>query len=166
MSLPESNSDSCSRPDGTALAILPTTPVTGVSPQTPMNTRIAGKKVLTIILAGGQGSRLAPLTDERAKSAVPFLGHYRLIDFVLSNVANSGLQDVWVIEQYLPHSLNAHLSGGRPWDLDRSRTAGCSCCRPFRGRRGMTVALPKGMPTPWPCMRSLSATRVRTPYWC
>lgn len=73
------------------------------------------------MLAGGKGSRLAPLTTERAKPAVPFLGTYRLIDFTLSNLVNSGLQDVWVIEQYLPHGLNDHLSGGRPWDLDRTR---------------------------------------------
>ncbi len=73
------------------------------------------------MLAGGKGSRLSPLTTERAKPAVPFLGTYRLIDFTLSNLVNSGLQDVWVIEQYLPHGLNDHLSGGRPWDLDRTR---------------------------------------------
>ena len=83
--------------------------------------RIAGQKVLAVVLAGGKGSRLAPLTQERAKPAVPFLGTYRLIDFTLSNLVNSGVQDVWVIEQYLPHGLNDHLSGGRPWDLDRTR---------------------------------------------
>ncbi|WP_216328540.1 glucose-1-phosphate adenylyltransferase family protein [Deinococcus aestuarii] len=86
-----------------------------------MSTRIAGQKVLAIVLAGGKGSRLAPLTTERAKPAVPFLGTYRLIDFSLSNLVNSGVGDVWVIEQYLPHGLNDHLSGGRPWDLDRTR---------------------------------------------
>lgn len=84
-------------------------------------TFIAGQKVLAIVLAGGRGSRLFPLTEKRAKPAVPFLGHYRLIDFSLSNLVNSGVHDVWVIEQYLPHGLNDHLSGGRPWDLDRSR---------------------------------------------
>lgn len=84
-------------------------------------TKIAGQKVLAIVLAGGRGSRLSPLTDERAKPAVPFLGTYRLIDFTLSNLVNSGVQDVWVVEQYLPHGLNDHLSGGRPWDLDRTR---------------------------------------------
>lgn len=86
-----------------------------------MTTRIAGKTILAIVLAGGRGSRLSPLTDERAKPALPFLGHYRLIDFTLSNLVHSGVQDVWVIEQYLPHGLNDHLSGGRPWDLDRTR---------------------------------------------
>lgn len=86
-----------------------------------MSTRIAGQKVLAIVLAGGKGSRLAPLTTERAKPAVPFLGTYRLIDFPLSNLVHSGIDDVWVVEQYLPHGLNDHLSGGRPWDLDRTR---------------------------------------------
>ncbi len=86
-----------------------------------VTTRIARQKVLAIVLAGGRGSRLSPLTDERAKPAVPFLGTYRLIDFTLSNLVHSGVQDVWVIEQYLPHGLNDHLSGGRPWDLDRTR---------------------------------------------
>ena len=86
-----------------------------------MKTRIAGKTILAIVLAGGRGSRLSPLTDERAKPAVPFLGTYRLIDFTLSNLVHSGINDVWVIEQYLPHGLNDHLSGGRPWDLDRTR---------------------------------------------
>ncbi|SEJ17310.1 glucose-1-phosphate adenylyltransferase [Deinococcus reticulitermitis] len=86
-----------------------------------MITRIAKQKVLAIVLAGGRGSRLSPLTDERAKPAVPFLGTYRLIDFTLSNLVHSGVHDVWVIEQYMPHGLNDHLSGGRPWDLDRTR---------------------------------------------
>ncbi len=78
-------------------------------------------RVLALILAGGRGSRLSPLTDRRAKPAVPVLGHYRLIDFALSNLAHSGISDVWVLEQYQPHRLNTHLSGGRPWDLDRTR---------------------------------------------
>lgn len=94
----------------------------GTRPQTGrVITRIAGKTILAIVLAGGRGSRLSPLTDERAKPAVPFLGTYRLIDFTLSNLVHSGISDVWVIEQYMPHGLNDHLSGGRPWDLDRTR---------------------------------------------
>lgn len=86
-----------------------------------MMTVIAGQRILAVVLAGGRGSRLSPLTDTRAKPAVPFLGTYRLIDFTLSNLVNSGVHDVWVVEQYMPHGLNDHLSGGRPWDLDRTR---------------------------------------------
>lgn len=88
--------------------------------------------MLVVILAGGQGSRLAPLTDEVAKPAVPFLGQFRLIDFVLSNVVNSGLSDVWVIQQYLAHTLSDHLSGGQPWDLQRRR-GGLRIMPPFSG---------------------------------
>lgn len=75
--------------------------------------------MLALILAGGAGSRLDVLTEGRAKPALPFGGAYRLIDFPLSNCAHSGLTDVWVVEQYEPYGLNAHLANGRPWDLDR-----------------------------------------------
>lgn len=78
-------------------------------------------RVLCIVLAGGQGSRLGPLTDGRAKPSLPVGGHHRLIDVALSNATHSGLDDVWVLEQYEPHLLNEHLAGGRPWDLDRTR---------------------------------------------
>lgn len=77
-------------------------------------------RILVVVLAGGAGGRLAPLTDHRAKPSLPFGGTYRLIDIALSQVAHSGLQDVWVIEQYEPHALNDHLANGRPWDLDRT----------------------------------------------
>lgn len=78
------------------------------------------EKVLALILAGGKGGRLGLLTDDKAKPVMPFGGAYRLIDFALSNCVNSGISDVWVIEQYELHSLNEHLSNGRPWDLDRT----------------------------------------------
>ncbi|HEY0792450.1 MAG TPA: glucose-1-phosphate adenylyltransferase family protein [Chthoniobacterales bacterium] len=77
-------------------------------------------KVLAIILAGGKGGRLGPLTADRAKPAMPFGGTHRLIDFALSNCLHSGLADVWVVEQYELHTLNDHLANGRPWDLDRT----------------------------------------------
>ncbi len=67
-------------------------------------------KVLSIILAGGEGKRLAPLTHDRAKPAVPFGGHYRLIDFPLSNLANGGYRKIVVLTQYKSHSLDVHLS--------------------------------------------------------
>lgn len=78
------------------------------------------EKILALILAGGKGGRLGLLTDEKAKPVMPFGGSYRLIDFALSNCVNSQISDVWVIEQYELHSLNEHLSNGRPWDLDRT----------------------------------------------
>ncbi len=90
-------------------------------------------RVLVVVLAGGAGSRLAPLTDGLAKPAVPFGGMCRLIDITLSNVANSGLSDVWVVEQYEPHALNDHLANGRPWDLDRTH-GGLQILPPFQGR--------------------------------
>ena len=67
-------------------------------------------KVLSIILAGGKGNRLAPLTHDRAKPAVPFGGHYRLIDFPLSNLANGGYRKIVVLTQYKSHSLDVHIS--------------------------------------------------------
>ncbi|MER7796148.1 glucose-1-phosphate adenylyltransferase [Microbacterium sp. NPDC096154] len=70
----------------------------------------ATKKVLSIVLAGGEGKRLMPLTLDRAKPAVPFGGHYRLIDFALSNLMNSGLRQVIVLTQYKSHSLDRHIS--------------------------------------------------------
>jgi glucose-1-phosphate adenylyltransferase len=72
-------------------------------------------KLLAMILAGGEGRRLDPLTRERAKPAVPFGGRYRIIDFVLSNFANSGITKMKVLVQYKSESLNAHIQRG--WRL-------------------------------------------------
>ena len=70
----------------------------------------APKKVFGIILAGGEGKRLMPLTADRAKPAVPFGGQYRLIDFAISNLINSGLRQIVVLTQYKSHSLDRHIS--------------------------------------------------------
>jgi len=70
----------------------------------------AAPKVFGIILAGGEGKRLMPLTADRAKPAVPFGGQYRLIDFAISNLINSGLRQVVVLTQYKSHSLDRHIS--------------------------------------------------------
>jgi len=91
--------------------------------------------VLTLILAGGAGSRLEALTERRAKPALPFGGTYRLIDIPLSNLLHSGLSDVWIVEQYRPHSLNDHLANGRPWDLDRTH-GGLRVLPPYQGDEG------------------------------
>src|SRR5919205_3327007 len=89
--------------------------------------------VFSIILAGGEGSRLSILAEKRAKPAMPFAGKYRIIDFTLSNCANSDLSDVAVLTQYRPHSLNEHIGSGRPWDLDRTR-GGIHLWQPYLGR--------------------------------
>ncbi len=78
-------------------------------------------RVLVVVLAGGAGSRLESLTHSRAKPAVPYAGHYRLVDVVLTNCMHSGLSEVWLTQQTNPVSLSDHLNGGRPWDLDRTR---------------------------------------------
>jgi glucose-1-phosphate adenylyltransferase len=70
---------------------------------------------LTIVLAGSSGKRLRPLTDERAKSAVPFGGKYRIIDFTLANCLNSGLRQILVLTQHQSHSLQKHLRDG--WSI-------------------------------------------------
>lgn len=72
-------------------------------------------RVLAIVLAGGEGKRLMPLTADRAKPAVPFGGSYRLIDFVLSNMVNAGYLRICVLTQYKSHSLNRHITTA--WSL-------------------------------------------------
>ena len=93
---------------------------------------MADPKVLALVLAGGEGGRLELLTEVRAKPAMPFAGVYRLIDFPLSSCVHSGISDVWVLQQYRPHSLSDHLSNGRPWDLDRTH-GGFRVLHPYLG---------------------------------
>lgn len=76
---------------------------------------MAKKRILAIVLAGGEGKRLMPLTVDRAKPAVPFGGNYRLIDFSLSNMVNSGYLKIVVLTQYKSHSLDTHIA--RTWRL-------------------------------------------------
>ena len=76
---------------------------------------VADPRVLSLVLAGGEGKRLAPLTAFRAKPAVPFAGHYRLVDFVLSNLANGGYLKIVVLTQYKSHSLDLHIA--RTWRM-------------------------------------------------
>ena len=93
------------------------------------------KKVLAVVLAGGEGKRLSVLAQERAKPAVPFAGKYRIIDFVLSNCVNSGINAVAVIPQYNPRSLARHIGVGKPWDLDRV-VGGITLLYPFVSTNG------------------------------
>jgi glucose-1-phosphate adenylyltransferase len=90
-------------------------------------------RVVAMLMAGGAGTRLAILSESRAKPAVPFAGKFRIIDFTLSNCVNSGIFNVAVLTQYQPHSLNAHLAIGKPWDLDRHR-GGLHLRQPYLGR--------------------------------
>ena len=76
------------------------------------------KNCIAMLLAGGQGSRLYALTQKVAKPSVPFGGKYRIIDFPLSNCANSGIDTVGVLTQYRPLQLNSYIGSGQPWDMD------------------------------------------------
>lgn len=88
------------------------------------------KKMIAMLLAGGQGSRLGVLTSHVAKPAVSFGGKYRIIDFPLSNCINSGVDTVGVLTQYQPLRLNTHIGIGIPWDLDRN-IGGVSILPPY-----------------------------------
>lgn len=86
-------------------------------------------ETLTLILAGGKGSRLDILSQKRSKPAMPFAGKFRIIDFALSNCAQSNLYDIGILTQYLPLSLNEHIGSGKAWDLDR-RDSGVTLLQP------------------------------------
>jgi glucose-1-phosphate adenylyltransferase len=77
-------------------------------------------KILAIVQAGGAGGRMDVLTLERAKPALPFAGSYQLLDFPLSNLVNSRIDDVWLSVQYQASALQDQVRNGRPWDLDRT----------------------------------------------
>ncbi|MFD1884312.1 glucose-1-phosphate adenylyltransferase [Paenibacillus wenxiniae] len=82
--------------------------------------RKTNKECIAMLLAGGEGRRLAPLTSIIAKPAVPFGGDYRIIDFPLSNCANSGIDTVGVLTQYEAQSLHDHIGGGDAWSTDNN----------------------------------------------
>lgn len=87
-------------------------------------------EIIAMILAGGQGTRLGKFTKNIAKPAVPFGGKYRIIDFVLSNCANSNMATVGVLTQYQPLILNSHIGIGSPWDMDRN-DGGVTILQPY-----------------------------------
>ncbi len=91
--------------------------------------------MLAMILAGGQGTRLGKLTKNIAKPAVPFGGRYRIIDFTLSNCANSGIRNVGVVTQYQPLALNHHIGNGASWGLD-GINSGVTILQPFSSSEG------------------------------
>ncbi|OXS73922.1 glucose-1-phosphate adenylyltransferase [Domibacillus enclensis] len=91
---------------------------------------MAKQKCVAMLLAGGKGSRLKELTESLAKPAVPFGGKYRIIDFPLSNCANSGIHTVGVLTQYQPLVLNSYIGIGSAWDLDR-KNGGVTVLPPY-----------------------------------
>lgn len=93
------------------------------------------KEVVSMLLAGGQGSRLGVLTRKIAKPAVPFGGKYRIIDFPLSNCVNSGIEAVGILTQYQPLVLNEYIGNGQPWDLDGMHS-GVNCLSPYQAVDG------------------------------
>ena len=114
--------------------------------------------MLGIVLAGGEGKRLLPLTADRAKPAVPFGGNYRLIDFVLSNLVNAGYLRICVLTQYKSHSLDRHITHDLA-DVDRARQlrhpgAGAAAARPALVHRAAPTR--SSSPSTW------STTTTRT----
>ena len=93
------------------------------------------KECIAMLLAGGQGSRLYPLTKFLAKPALYFGGKYRIIDFPLSNCINSGIDTVGVLTQYQPLELNDYIGNGGPWDLDRNN-GGAHVLPPYQKTEG------------------------------
>lgn len=92
-------------------------------------------EMLALILAGGQGTRLGKLTQSIAKPAVQFGGRYRIIDFALSNCANSGINNVGIITQYQPLALNSHIGNGSSWGLD-GINSGATILQPYSATEG------------------------------
>lgn len=91
-------------------------------------------RVLALIMAGGVGERLQPLTRERSKSAVPFAGKFRLIDFTLSNCINSGVRQIFVLTQYMSDSLHRHIQEG--WSISSSGLGDYVYCVPAQQKIG------------------------------
>ena len=93
------------------------------------------KSVIAMVLVGGRGSRLENITKKTAKPAVPFGGKYKLIDFVLSNLANSNIDTAGIITQYEPHELMSYIGHGSTWDLDAT-DGGISFLTPYTSVTG------------------------------
>jgi glucose-1-phosphate adenylyltransferase len=117
--------------------------------------------VMAMVLSGGGGERLGVLSAERAVSAVPFGGKYRIIDFVLSNCCHSGIVAVGVLTQHAPTSLHDHIGSGRPWDLDR-RDGGVLILQPYltRDRAGWYRGTADAVAQNWDTIEQARVSRV------
>jgi glucose-1-phosphate adenylyltransferase len=117
--------------------------------------------MVALVLAGGGGESLSVLTTERAVSAVPFGGKYRIIDFVLSNCCHSEVSDIGVLTQHAPASLRDHIGAGRPWGFDH-RGGGVLTLQPFQTRseaepyQGTAHAIARN----WGLIENLGVARV------
>jgi len=119
------------------------------------------RDVVTLVLSGGGGEKLSVLSSERAVSAIPFGGKYRIIDFVLSNCCHSGIDQIGVLTQHAPTSLHDHIGSGRPWDLDR-RAGGVMILQPYqtRGRAAWYRGTADAIAQNWAWIESLGGRRV------
>ena len=119
------------------------------------------RDTMALVLSGGGGEQLSVLTAERAVSAVPFGGKYRIIDFVLSNLCHSGAEHVGVITQHAPISLHDHIGSGRPWDLDR-RSGGVLILQPYltRSKTGWYRGTADSIAQNWDAIESRRPSRV------
>ena len=119
------------------------------------------RRVVVLVLAGGGGEALSVLTTERAVSAVPFGGKYRVIDFVLSNCCHSEIAEIGVLTQHAPASLHDHVGAGRPWGFDH-RSGGVQMLQPYLTRsdsewyQGTAHAIARN----WDRIEALGASRV------
>ncbi|HTM58344.1 MAG TPA: sugar phosphate nucleotidyltransferase [Candidatus Udaeobacter sp.] len=118
-------------------------------------------EVVALVLSGGGGERLDVLSAERAVSAIPFGGKYRIIDFVLSNCCHSEVDRVGVLTQHAPTSLHDHIGAGRPWDLDR-RDRGVMVLQPYvtRGTAGWYRGTADAIAQNWDVIEELGCARV------
>ena len=118
-------------------------------------------QVMALVLAGGGSERLSVLTAERAVSAVPFAGKYRVIDFVLSNCCHSEIRQVGLLVQHAPTSLHDHIGAGRPWDLDH-RGGGVTILQPYmtRSHAGWYHGTADAIAQNWPLIWERGAERL------
>ena len=120
-------------------------------------------RILSLIMAGGASETLGALTEARAEPALHIGGKFRLIDFPLSNLTNSGLYNIGVLTQYMPRSLNDHIGVGKPWDLDRA-TGGVRLLQPYMG--GMWGGAVGRAATPMRCGATSTSSAIRARRTC